>query len=90
MDRKRCEDILVAYGVRPNTMRLIRYFWDHAEWVCRASGQYGVPFRAERGVTQGGPLSPKLFNFVVDAVVREWLRQVVGDEDAKSGVGKAV
>eukprot|EP00957_Ditylum_brightwellii_P133838 10205282-Ditylum_brightwellii.AAC.1 len=31
MDCKRCEDILVAYGVGPNTMRLIRYFWDHAE-----------------------------------------------------------
>eukprot|EP00957_Ditylum_brightwellii_P161158 12270982-Ditylum_brightwellii.AAC.1 len=90
MDRKRCEDILVAYGVGPNTMRLICYFWDHAELVCRASGQYRVPFRAERGVTQGRPLSPKLFNFVVDAIFREWLRQVVGDEAAKSGVGEAV
>eukprot|EP00957_Ditylum_brightwellii_P061037 4633286-Ditylum_brightwellii.AAC.1 len=36
VDRKRCKDILVAYGVGPNTMRLIRYFWDHAEMVCRA------------------------------------------------------
>ncbi len=25
-------------------------------------------------MTQGGPLSAKLFNIMVDAVVREWLR----------------
>jgi hypothetical protein len=41
--------------------------------VCRASGYYGQPFKAGRGVTQCGPLSAKLFNIVVDAVVREWM-----------------
>ena len=40
--------------------------------VCRASGNYGVPFKAGRGVTQGGPLPAKLFNILVDAVAREW------------------
>eukprot|EP00957_Ditylum_brightwellii_P124890 9520791-Ditylum_brightwellii.AAC.1 len=45
---------------------------------------------AEGGVTQGGLLSPKLFSFLVDAIVREWLWQVVGEEAAKSGVGEAV
>ena len=43
-----------------------------------------------RGVTQGGPLSPRLFNVMVNAVVREWLRQVLGDESAKSGYGDHV
>ena len=42
--------------------------------VCRAKGNYGRPFKAGRGVTQGGPLSAKLFNILVDAVVREWMR----------------
>ena len=27
-------------------------------------------------MTQGGPLSAKLFNILVDTVVREWLRQL--------------
>jgi hypothetical protein len=27
-------------------------------------------------MTQGGPLSTKLFNILVDAVVRDWLRQL--------------
>jgi Reverse transcriptase (RNA-dependent DNA polymerase) len=31
----------------------------------------GKPMRSSRGVTQGDPLSPTLFNIVVDAVVRE-------------------
>jgi hypothetical protein len=54
--------------------RLIRHFWDVATNVCRASGNYGAPFKAGRGVTQGGPLWAKLFNIMVDAVVREWMQ----------------
>ena len=52
---------------------LIRHLWDEAQMVCRASGNYGVPFKAGQGVTQGGPLSAKLFNILVDAVAQEWL-----------------
>jgi hypothetical protein len=44
--------------------------------VCRASRNYGGPFCAGQSITQGGPLSAKLFNISVDAVVREWLRQL--------------
>ena len=55
-------------------MRLIRNFWDTAINVCWASGNYGRPFQAGRGVTQGGPLSARLFNILVDAVIREWMR----------------
>ena len=44
---------------------------------CRAAGYYGRLFKARRGVTQGGPLSPTIFNLMVDAIVREWERQLV-------------
>ncbi len=44
--------------------------------VCQASVNYGMPFQAGRGVTQGGPLSAKLFNVLVDAVAWEWLREL--------------
>ena len=74
MDRERVLLLLKGHGAGPNMHRLIRHFWDEATNVCRASGNYGAPFKAGRGVTQGGPLSAKLFNIVVDAVVREWLR----------------
>ena len=49
--------------------------------VCRTSGNYGEPFQAGRGITQGGPLSAKLFNILVDAVAREWMREVQEGSD---------
>jgi hypothetical protein len=63
-------------GAKPNMVRLIGNFWRDATMVCRASGNYGGPFCASQGVTQGGPLSAKLLNILVDAVVREWLHQL--------------
>jgi len=76
MDRERCILILEGYGAGPRMIRLIKNFWSNATMVCRASGNYGMPFQAGRGVTQGGPLSAKLFNILVDAVAREWLREL--------------
>ena len=39
-------------------------------------------------MTQGGPFSPRIFNVMVDAVVREWMRIMLGPEAAASGYGK--
>ncbi len=61
----------------PNMQRLISHFWDEVQMVCCASGKYGVAFKAGRGVTQGSPLSAKLFNILVDAVAQEWLVQLL-------------
>ena len=41
--------------------------------AARAGGYYGAAFKGARGVTQGDPLSPTIFNVVVDAVVWHWL-----------------
>jgi hypothetical protein len=72
MDREWCLLVLEGYGAGPNMRRLIRHFWENVQMVCRASGNYGMPFKAGRGVTQGRPLSAKLFNILVDAVAWEW------------------
>jgi hypothetical protein len=53
--------------------------------VCRTAGNYGMAFKACRGVTQGGLLSAKLFNILVDAVVCEWVWQLKEDVDYKEG-----
>jgi hypothetical protein len=53
--------------------------------VCHAAGNYGTAFKAGRGVTQGGPLSAKLFNILVDAVVGEWVQQLEEDGDYAEG-----
>ena len=41
--------------------------------AARAGGYYGAAFKGARGVTQGDPLPPTIFNVVVDTVVRHWL-----------------
>jgi hypothetical protein len=90
LDRGRCLEILAGYGIGPNLLRLQKKFWDDAKMVCCAGGNYGLPFGAHRGVTQGGPLSSLMFNVCVDCVVREWLRQVLGEDVARDGVGDLV
>ena len=39
-------------------------------------------------VTQGGPLSPTIFNVVVDAVVRHWVTGVITGAEERGERGK--
>jgi hypothetical protein len=71
MDWEQCIMVLEGYSAGPQMIRLIRGFWRDSIMVCRAAGNYGTAFKAGRGVMQGGPLLAKLFNIMVDAVVRE-------------------
>ncbi len=89
MDQGRCLAILALHGVGPQMLRLIHNFCETATNVCRAKGNYGRPFKAGRGVTQGGPLSAKSFNILVDTVVREWMwlmRETLDDSDGHLAV----
>ena len=71
MDRDRCTEIIVGYGVGPKIQKLIQFFWDDAELVCRANGVFGKPFKAGRGVPQGDPVLLRILNEMVDAIMRE-------------------
>jgi hypothetical protein len=82
--------ILKAYGVGPNLLRFQNLFWENAKLVCCAGGCYGSPFAVHWGVTQGSPLSLLMFKLCVDAVVREWLHQMLGDNAAREGIGNDV
>jgi hypothetical protein len=90
LDWGRCLKILAGYGVGPNLLCLQKQFWDNAKMVCHAGGNYGEPFGAYQGIMQGGALSSHMFNVCIDFVVREWLRQVLGDDNARDGVMEAV
>jgi hypothetical protein len=83
MDREQCIMLLEGYGAGPWMIWLICGYWREAIMVCRAAGYYGTAFKAGRGVTQGSPLSAKLFNILVDAVVWEWMRKLEQDGNYK-------
>ena len=39
-------------------------------------------------MTQGDPLSPTIFNVVVDAVVRHWVKGVITESEARGELGQ--
>ena len=56
--------------------------------VARTSGYYETAFKGARGVAQGHPLSPTIFNVVVDAVVRHWVTVMVGGAEERGVHGQ--
>ena len=51
--------------------------------VERAGGYYGTASGRERGVTQGNPLYPTIFNVLVDAVVLHWVNGITEEAEAR-------
>ena len=48
--------------------------------VAIAGSFYGNPFKVHQGFTQGGPISPAIFNMVFDALICHWVTLVMGEE----------
>ena len=88
LDSSRSLEILKGYGVGERVRRLLREYWNKSTMVARAGGYYGTGFKGERGVTHGDPLSPTIFNVVVDAVVRHWVTQAVTDAEPRGERGR--
>ena len=87
LDRSRCLGILEGYGVGPGARRLLQNYWFRLTMAARAGGTYGAAFKGARGMTQGDPLSPTIFNVVVDAVVRHWLEGLQTENEEKGETG---
>ena len=84
LDRFRCLEILEGYGVGPRAFQILRTYWRWLRMVAKAGGYYGSVFQGSRGVTQGDPLSPTIFNVVADALVRHWVAVMVERADERS------
>ena len=69
--------------------RILWAYWGKSTMVARAGGYYGTGFKGATGVTQGNPLSPTIFNVVVDAVVCHWVTLAVEDAENRGEVGQA-
>ena len=55
--------------------------------VAQAAGYYVALFRGERGVAQGDPLSPTIFNVVLDAVGRHWESLLMAEREGGDSSG---
>ena len=77
LDRSRYLEILEGCGVGPRARRLLQTYWRRLKMVVRAGGYYGTAFQGVRGVTRLYPLSPTIFNLVVDAVLRHYVAMIV-------------
>ena len=67
---------------------MLREYWEKTTMVARAGSYYGKGFKGWRGVTQGDPLSPTIFNVVVDAVVRHCLTITVTEAEKRRERGR--
>ena len=54
----------------------------------RAGSYYGVYFKGYQVLTQGDPLSPTIFNVVVDVVVRHWVEVMVESVEERGERGQ--
>ena len=87
LDRSMCLEILEWYGVAPLAFWLLRTYWQISPMVAKAGGYCGEAFKGARGMTQGDPLSPTIFNVVVDAVVRHWVTLAMAEAEKRGERG---
>ena len=71
----------------PWACRVLCAYWDRLRMVSHVGSYYGEKFKVFWGVTQGDPLSPIIFNVVVDAGVHNRSFMVAGGAGSQDGWG---
>ena len=70
------------YGMGPNLDCIITSYWEWQRIVSKTGKFLRKEFRTRRGLMQGYPVSPTVFNIVVDVVVWAVLDGVCGPQEA--------
>ena len=60
----------MQYVVGPRNLRLLQRYRYHFTMLSRFVGYFGTPFKLQSSVIQGVPLSPTIFNVVVDEILQ--------------------
>ena len=74
-------DILMAMEVDcvpPKIIRLIQVYYQHTRAWIQVNGEISPLFDIPFGVRQGCILSPELFNFVIDWVIKKGMLNIEG------------
>ena len=58
--------------------------------IAKVGGYFGRLFKGCRGITQGDPLFPTIFNVVMDAVICHWVTLVTPTEADMGGLGLTI
>ena len=72
----------------PQSRRILQIYWRQITMVARSGVYYGMAFQVTPGVVQGDLLYPTIFNVVVDAVVRNWVKVVIVGAEERGERGK--
>ena len=87
VNRERLLEIQEGYGVGPNVLGLLKFYWDHQRFVAKCRKYHKETFLIYRGATQGGVVSPTLCNLLVGALVQKWWTDIIEDmTTANSGL----
>ena len=82
VDQDRLLITLEGYGAGSQLCGLLETFWDCQNVVLRQNGFHEPAFPATRCTIQGGPVSPRLFNVVVENTIITWQNHYIrGPED---------
>ncbi len=63
-----------ADGMPPKLSSLIKAYYAATKMKVRASGRDSMPFEIHYGVRQGCAISPTLFNYIIDWILRQALQ----------------
>ncbi len=78
LDRDSLWWIMVADGMPPKLLRLIKAYYLSTKMKVRASGSDSMPFEIRSGVRKGCALSPTLFNYIKDWILGQALQNCSG------------
>ena len=76
VDRKVLFNVLVQHGVPMKFVNIIRSMYSQTSGRVRAYGELSKTFPTMSGVRQGCPLSPFLFNFIIDEIMKRALEDL--------------